>query len=101
MKPTRRYLTFSLRTFFFVLTAFAVWLGVIAERAREQREAVRAIGALGRRKPRHPEIASVSRLVALKHALRLIDLHKGKLPRGGERPRRPVRVAAAEEGVQT
>lgn len=47
MKPRRRYLTFSLRTLFILLTAFAVWLGVIAERAREQREAVKEIEASG------------------------------------------------------
>ena len=43
----RRYLTFSLRTLFILLTAFAVWLGVAVNRAREQREAVEAIEALG------------------------------------------------------
>ena len=47
MKSTRRYLTFSLRTLFILLTVLAVWLGVIVNRAREQREAVRAIEALG------------------------------------------------------
>lgn len=43
----RRYLTFSLRTLFVLVTAFAVWLGVIVNRAREQREAVEAIEAAG------------------------------------------------------
>jgi hypothetical protein len=43
----RRYLTFSLRTLFVLLTAFAVWLGVVVNRVREQREAVAAIHALG------------------------------------------------------
>ena len=43
----RRYLTFSLRTLFVLLTALAVWLGVVVNRAREQREAVKAIEALG------------------------------------------------------
>ncbi len=47
MKPTRRYLTFSLRTFFVLLTAFAVWLGLVVKRAREQAEAVEAIQSLG------------------------------------------------------
>jgi hypothetical protein len=42
-----RYLTFSLRTFFILLTAFAVWLGVVVKRAREQREAVKTVRALG------------------------------------------------------
>lgn len=43
----RRYLTFSLRTTFVLTTALAVWLGVIVNRACEQREAVKAIEALG------------------------------------------------------
>jgi len=43
----RRYLTFSLRTLFVLLTVLAVWLGVVVNRAREQREAVKAIEALG------------------------------------------------------
>src|SRR6185437_6075263 len=43
---SRRYLTFSLRTLFVVTTALAVWLGVIVNRAREQREAVKAIETL-------------------------------------------------------
>ena len=46
-KPANRYLTFSLRTLFLALTALAVWLGVVVNRAREQREAVKAIEALG------------------------------------------------------
>lgn len=45
----RRYLSFSLRTLFVLTTAFAVWLGVVVNRAREQREAVKAIEALGGR----------------------------------------------------
>lgn len=45
-RARRRYLTFSLRTFFVLLTAFAIWLGVVVNRAREQREAVKAIEAL-------------------------------------------------------
>lgn len=47
MKSHRRYLTFNLRTLFVLLTALAVWLGVVVNRAREQREAVEAIEALG------------------------------------------------------
>jgi hypothetical protein len=46
-RARRRYLTFSLRTFFVLLTALAVWLGVVVNRAREQREAVKAIKAVG------------------------------------------------------
>ena len=47
MRPHRRYLTFSLRTLFILLTALAVWLGVVVNRAREQREAVEAMEAMG------------------------------------------------------
>jgi hypothetical protein len=47
MKPRRRYLTFSLRMLFLALTALAVWLGIVVNRARQQREAVEAIEALG------------------------------------------------------
>jgi hypothetical protein len=43
----RRHLTFSLRTLFILLTASAVWLGVVVNRARQQREAIKAIEALG------------------------------------------------------
>lgn len=43
----RRYLTFSLRTLFILLTLFAVWTATIVNRAREQREAVKAIRELG------------------------------------------------------
>ena len=44
---SRRYLTFSLRTLFVLTTALAVWLGVVVNRAREQREAVKAIEQCG------------------------------------------------------
>jgi hypothetical protein len=47
MTVSRRYLAFSLRTHFILLTALSVWLGVVVNRAREQREAVKAIKALG------------------------------------------------------
>src|SRR6185437_14530890 len=40
MKPRRHYLTFSLRTLFVLTGAIALWLGVVVNRAREQREAV-------------------------------------------------------------
>jgi hypothetical protein len=46
MTSPRRWLQFSLRGFFVLLTTLAVWLGVIVHRAREQREAVKAIEAL-------------------------------------------------------
>src|SRR3569623_2086670 len=46
-RPHRRYLTFSLRTLFILLTMFADWTATIVNRAREQREAVKAIEALG------------------------------------------------------
>jgi hypothetical protein len=46
-RSRRRWFQFSLRGFLVVLTALAVWLGVIVNRAREQREAVKAIEAMG------------------------------------------------------
>ena len=46
MRFHRHYLTFSLRTLFVFTTALAVWLGVIVNRAHEQREAVKAIEAI-------------------------------------------------------
>jgi hypothetical protein len=47
MAIRRCYLQFSLRGFLVSLTAFAIWLSVIANRAREQQEAVKAIEAMG------------------------------------------------------
>jgi hypothetical protein len=47
MKSHRHRFQYSLRSFLVVLTAAAVWLGVVVNRAREQREAVRAIEASG------------------------------------------------------
>lgn len=47
LKTRRRNLSISLRIIFVLMTTFAVWLGVIVKRAREQREAVKAIEALG------------------------------------------------------
>lgn len=47
MKRRRRWFQYSLRSFLVVVTALAVWLGVVVNRAREQREAVKAIEALG------------------------------------------------------
>ena len=47
MKPNRRWFQYSLRSFLVLVTALAVWLGVVVNRAREQREAVKAIEALG------------------------------------------------------
>ncbi len=47
MKPTRRWFQYSLRSFLVLLTAPAVRLGVIVNRAHEQRKAVKAIEALG------------------------------------------------------
>ncbi len=41
------WLQFSLRAFLVLLTAFAIWLGVAVNRAREQREALKAIESLG------------------------------------------------------
>ena len=42
----RRWFQYSLRSFLVVLTALAVWLGIVVNRAREQREALKAIQAL-------------------------------------------------------
>jgi len=47
MQPRRRWFQYSLRSFLILVTALAVWLGIIVNRAREQREAVKAIEALG------------------------------------------------------
>lgn len=47
MNSPRRFLTFSLRTIFVLLTLFAVWLGFVVRRAHKQRDAVHAIEALG------------------------------------------------------
>ena len=47
MKSPRRWFQYSLRSFLVLLTALAVWLGIVVNRAREQREAVKAIEALG------------------------------------------------------
>lgn len=47
MKSTRRWFQYSLRSFLILVTALAIWLGVVVNRAREQREAVKAIEALG------------------------------------------------------
>ena len=46
-KPKRRWLQFSLRTLFVVVTLLCVWLGIIVIQAREQRLAVEAIRAVG------------------------------------------------------
>lgn len=47
MLTRRRWLQFSLRALLVLLTVISVWLGVVVRRAREQREAVNAIEALG------------------------------------------------------
>lgn len=47
MKLDRRYLRYSLRTAFIVLTVGCVWLGAQVERVRKQREAVAKIRACG------------------------------------------------------
>jgi len=46
-KPTRHWFQYSLRSFLVALTVVAVWLGVVVNRTREQREAVKAIEAAG------------------------------------------------------
>ena len=47
MTSPRRFLTFSLRSVFVVLTAAGIWLGVVVNRAREQRETVMAVEEMG------------------------------------------------------
>jgi hypothetical protein len=48
MVPSRRrWIQFSLRTLFVLTTALAIWLGFVVKAVREQREAVKAIEALG------------------------------------------------------
>ena len=42
-RSRRRWFQFSLRSFLIVLTALVVWLGVVVNRARAQREAIKAI----------------------------------------------------------
>jgi len=46
-KTKRRWLQFSLRTLFIVVTVFCVWMGITAKQARDQRLAVEAILKLG------------------------------------------------------
>ncbi|MCH7725853.1 MAG: leucine-rich repeat domain-containing protein [Planctomycetes bacterium] len=46
-KPRRRWLQFSLRTFFVLLTLFCVWLGWTVHRANEQRKAVEWVREMG------------------------------------------------------
>jgi len=48
-KPRRRWLQFSLRTLFVVVTVFCVWMGITAKRAKDQRLAVEAIEGSGGR----------------------------------------------------
>ena len=46
-KPRRRWLQYSLRTFFVLLTVFCVWLGWTVHRANEQRKAVAWVREMG------------------------------------------------------
>jgi len=46
-KPKRRWLQFSLRTLFVVVTVFCVWMGIIAKQARDQKQAVEMIRDMG------------------------------------------------------
>lgn len=46
-KPKRRWFTFSLRTFFVIVTLIGVWLGWKINEARKQKQAVEAIQASG------------------------------------------------------
>jgi hypothetical protein len=45
--PRRRWLRYSLRTFLVLITALALWLGVITKRARDQRDAVAMLASIG------------------------------------------------------
>ena len=47
MQVSRHIFTFRLRTLFVLTTILVVWFGVVVNRAYEQREAVRAMKALG------------------------------------------------------
>ena len=46
-KPRPRWLQFSLRTLFVVVTVFCIWMGFTAKRARDQRLAVEVLLELG------------------------------------------------------
>ena len=46
-KPRRRWLQYSLRTFFVLLTVFGVWLGWMTYEAREQGQAVAWVRRMG------------------------------------------------------
>ena len=46
-KPRRRWLQYSLRTFFVLLTVFCVWLGWLTHKANEQRKAVAWVREMG------------------------------------------------------
>ena len=48
-KPRRRWFQFSLRTLLVLVAVVAVWLALLVNAARKQREAVAAIEALGGR----------------------------------------------------
>ena len=48
-KPKRRWLQFSLRTMFLVMTVFCIWIAITAKRARDQKLAVEAIREMGGR----------------------------------------------------
>ena len=46
-KPRRRWLQYSLRTFFVLLTVLCVWLGWLTYKANEQRKAVEWVREMG------------------------------------------------------
>jgi Leucine-rich repeat (LRR) protein len=46
-RPKRRWLTFSLRGAFLILTIFCIWLAIVSARARNQAQAVRDVLAHG------------------------------------------------------
>ena len=45
--PRRRWLQYSLRAFFVLVTVFSVWLGVVVHRANEQKKAVEWVREIG------------------------------------------------------
>lgn len=47
MPKPRRFLRIGLRTLFLITTAVAVWIGMLAKHARDQRDAIRRIAQLG------------------------------------------------------
>ncbi len=45
--PKRRFFRYSLRTLMLVVTVFCVWMGITANQARDQKQAVEVVLGLG------------------------------------------------------